>query len=445
MFRRNQPLCGLMLLFFGITLLYYTAYLNPQLTRVTANRKSIASPEVLFLYRAYLLNSKRGVTIRVLSINQCVNPKWRLMGYVGGRAMKFRAKTIENRCPWLWAPGCKYNSYVLDANLLNDTVSETVTLFLRGRNVSLPLHRLPLRKSGTLSVCVPPIYWFTDWIKIIFFLETWKEQGASHVYMYYHSSSRSVLQVLRHYEEQGFVTMVPWPSLPRSQVEDPNKSVYRLAHSLAHNDCVLRIESEFGALVDIDEIIVPRSGTLLPFIVEKFSNATIGAFAFPHRSLMLSPALAGDKFSFVDLDFSGILNATESQVIFRAAAVSLQSTHFVRMFRDRSIVSRVSPSEAVLLHYRYTNRDNGSAQPVDLFPNEPNADAMRATMLATARRIFPNGAEFHYATQKELGRCLKRWRKTQNQCKTPVTGCWNVVASLEDWHFTEDGEQFHIL
>uniref|UniRef100_A0A0N4XCM0 Glycosyltransferase family 92 protein n=1 Tax=Nippostrongylus brasiliensis TaxID=27835 RepID=A0A0N4XCM0_NIPBR len=171
-----------------------------------------------------------------------------------------------------------------------------VTLFLRGRNVSLPLYRLPLRKSGTLSVCVPPIYWY--YFNIIFFLETWKEQGASHVYMYYHSSSRSVLQVLRHYEQQGFVTMVPWPSLPRSQLEDPNKSVYRLAHSLAHNDCVLRIESEFGALVDIDEIIVPRSGTLLPFIVEKFSNATI----------------AGDKFSFVDLDFSGILNATESQV-----------------------------------------------------------------------------------------------------------------------------------
>lgn len=94
--------------------------------------------------------------------------------------------------------------------------------------------------------------------------------------MYYHSSSRNVLQVVRRYEEevelshkqlvwldqdhliQGFVTLVRWPSLPRNSAVDPNLSLYRLAHSLAHNDCVLRLESEFGALVDIDELIVPR-------------------------------------------------------------------------------------------------------------------------------------------------------------------------------------------
>ncbi|KAK6036016.1 hypothetical protein COOONC_26479 [Cooperia oncophora] len=65
--------------------------------------------------------------------------------------------------------------------------------------------------------------------------------------MYYHSST-----------EEGFVTVIKWPLLPQSSTVDPNRSLYRLAHSLAHNDCVLRIDSEFGALVDIDELIVPR-------------------------------------------------------------------------------------------------------------------------------------------------------------------------------------------
>uniref|UniRef100_A0A0K0DED4 Glycosyltransferase family 92 protein n=1 Tax=Angiostrongylus cantonensis TaxID=6313 RepID=A0A0K0DED4_ANGCA len=100
--------------------------------------------------------------------------------------------------------------------------------------------------------------WFTDWIRIIFFLETWRAQGANHVFLYYHSSTNNVRKVLDNYGKQGFVTIIPWPSLPKNSIVDPNKSVYRLAHSLAHNDCILRIGSEFGALVDIDELIIPR-------------------------------------------------------------------------------------------------------------------------------------------------------------------------------------------
>ncbi|KAK6060767.1 hypothetical protein COOONC_01572, partial [Cooperia oncophora] len=101
-------------------------------------------------------------------------------------------------------------------------------------------------------------YRFTDWTKIILFLETWRSHGASHVFMYYHSSTEEVRHLLRNYEKEGFVTVIKWPLLPQSSTVDPNRSLYRLAHSLAHNDCVLRIDSEFGALVDIDELIVPR-------------------------------------------------------------------------------------------------------------------------------------------------------------------------------------------
>lgn len=31
--------------------------------------------------------------------------------------------------------------------------------------------------------------------------------------------------------------------------------IYRLSHSLAHNDCALRMEAEFGVLLDVDEFI----------------------------------------------------------------------------------------------------------------------------------------------------------------------------------------------
>lgn len=316
---------------------------------------------------------------------------------------------------------------------------------------TLPLHRTPARKKGALSVCVPPIYWFTDWVKIIFFLESWRSHGASHVFMYYHSSSRNVLQVVRRYEEEGFVTLVRWPSLPRNSAVDPNLSLYRLAHSLAHNDCVLRLESEFGALVDIDELIVPRNESLLSLVTRRFADPSVGALSFSHRSLLLSPPLGGKHFTFEHLDFSGVLNATEcqldgpSKVVFRASSLDLLSTHDVRGFRNNSTTVFIHPSEAALLHQRYNHVSTESTADVDLFPFVDDDNKVREAMLHQAKQVFPAGAEFHYRTQQILGHCLKPWRETQKFCKTPISGCWDVLLPLEDWHFIDSSEGYYAL
>ncbi|PIO74238.1 hypothetical protein TELCIR_03771 [Teladorsagia circumcincta] len=111
----------------------------------------------------------------------------------------------------------------------------------------------------------------------------------------------------------GFVTIISWSSLPRSSDVDPNRSLYRLGHSLAHNDCVLRISTEFGALVDIDELIVPRNGSLLSYLIQRFSSPSLGALCFTHRRLIFSPPLTDKYSTYKDLDFSGILTAKESK------------------------------------------------------------------------------------------------------------------------------------
>ncbi|KAK6030757.1 hypothetical protein OSTOST_03098, partial [Ostertagia ostertagi] len=150
------------------------------------------------------------------------------------------------------APGWPYTiHYVFDAPLTNATSAKSVILSRDRADVRLPLHRPPIRTKGALnrSTYLIQVYRLDE--------EMWRAHGASHIFMYYHSSTHNVRQVLRHYEREGFVTVISWPLLPRFSNIDPNLSVYRLAHSLAHNDCVQRINSEFGALVDIDELIVP--------------------------------------------------------------------------------------------------------------------------------------------------------------------------------------------
>ncbi|ETN81959.1 hypothetical protein NECAME_17821 [Necator americanus] len=204
--------------------------------------------------------------------------------------------------------------------------------------------------------------------------------------MYYHSSSRHVQDVLQHYQKEGFVTIIRWPSLPRSSFVDPNLSLYRLAHSLAHNDCVLRIDSEFGAVIDVDEIIVPRQGTLLGLLNELFSNSSVGALSFAHRSLRLNPPLAGQNFSFAALNYSGIKNATEFE---------LQGP------------SKVPTKDAVLLHHRYNHVTGENPKMVNLLPSGPFINDLLGSLINQTNAIFPKGADFHFNTQKVLGMCLK--------------------------------------
>ncbi|VDM14541.1 unnamed protein product [Wuchereria bancrofti] len=71
--------------------------------------------------------------------------------------------------------------------------------------------------------------------------------------------------------------------LPRSKLIDPNRWIYRFGHTLSMNDCLYSSFAKYVALVDIDEFIIPNSGTLLPFLRKMHDlNDTAGSFVFEH-------------------------------------------------------------------------------------------------------------------------------------------------------------------
>ncbi|KAL6742253.1 hypothetical protein Aduo_015422 [Ancylostoma duodenale] len=450
------------LLFLLICLLNYTSRLNSLASRVvgkmdrlnallTENESNI-SADTFFLYRAYLEHSHDGPSVRLLSINLCVDEDTAIEGVIGRQRIRLPGRPVEGTCPWIWAPGCLYNSYVFDGRLNSDRdISDKITLSRGGKQVAIPLNQVPRRIKGTLSFCVPPIYWFTDWTRLIFALEMWKAQGVRRVLVYYHSSTQHVRNLLRHYQKEGFVVIVPWPSLPHNSFVDPNLSIYRLAHSLAHNDCMLRLDTEFGAVIDVDEIIVPRKGTLLSMVRERFDDASVGALSFSHRSLRLNPPLAAQNFSFEALDFSGVKNATEfelegpSKVIFRADSVDLQATHDVRKYRSASMTMKVPASDAVLLHHRYNHVTGEKPRKVNLLPSAALVENLHKALVNRTNTIFTEGADFHFNTQKVLGICLKPWRESQHYCKTPLSSCRSVMLPLENWHFVRSNNDFYLL
>ncbi|CAJ0588832.1 unnamed protein product [Cylicocyclus nassatus] len=382
-----------------------------------------------FIHRAYVEKSDGYTTIRVLSINQCLDANAIIEGTIDGHEIVLKPQFIGESCPRYFAPGCIYNSHIFVGFSSAAAYSSHYIQLRRGKgNVSLPLQGISSKVKGKLTFCVPPLYWYSNWPKIIFALEFWKAQGVAHVFVYHHSSTKNVYQVLDHYEAEGYITIVSWPSLPRNAFEDPNQSVYRVAHSLAHNDCLMRLTTEFGAVIDVDEVIIPRKGTLMSFIIDSFaSNASAGALLFQHRTLSMHPSHAGQNFTFEALDFSGIWNATEHE------------------YRGPP---KIAVKDAALLHHRYNvgiERIGNNSQGIDLLPDKADLIALQNILNYRKRTIFPNGADFHFSTQMELATCLEQWRITQHECKTPISSCASVMLPLEDWQFTKLNEQFHTL
>lgn len=77
--------------------------------------------------------------------------------------------------------------------------------------------------------------------------------------------------------------------------------MYRLSHSLAHNDCVMRMESEYGVLLDIDEYIhIPSVMKITNQKTNKFEpiysreNTTLLEFA--KREFTIDPKLGSLLF-----------------------------------------------------------------------------------------------------------------------------------------------------
>ncbi|KHJ92008.1 hypothetical protein OESDEN_08113 [Oesophagostomum dentatum] len=200
-----------------------------------------------------------------------------------------------------------------------------------------------------------------------------------------------------------------------------------------------------------------KSGTLLSLVSDLFTNSSLGALSFSHRSLLLIPPLAGQDFIFDKLDYLGVRNATEfklqgpPKVIFRTDAVDLLATHDVRIYKSASMTMKVLPTQAVLLHHRYNHVVDENPRKVNLLPSEFEVKNLQATLINRTNSVFPHGANFNFNTQKVLGICLKpslsrsspRWRETQHHCKTPLSSCRSLLLPLEDWYFVRSQENYY--
>ncbi|KAF1753651.1 hypothetical protein GCK72_020208 [Caenorhabditis remanei] len=309
----------------------------------------------------YRTNTPR---LRIFSISGCLgNSKYLNVdiyqkGVRTPTRMKVYGRPLEGHCPsayWLATP-CFFSAHTFEANLSVTGGLTKVVIELGLRQVELSVQEIHNPVQIGITMCVQPVYYYTQWQNIVLYIEAWRAQGATRFIVFYHSSTKDTRKVLDYYEDLGIIELRPWPSfgnLPNDIAEKyPNidNSAYIFAYFLALNICILEVKTTIGAVIDFDEIAVPRNGTTLDYATKEMTGTNVGALIFENNYVSMNP-------SIYTSDFSGVSSPTfyskigPQKFIFNASVIELCQVHHVESFIDKSKISK--RSGGALLHLRF--------------------------------------------------------------------------------------------
>ncbi|EGT32978.1 hypothetical protein CAEBREN_08711 [Caenorhabditis brenneri] len=160
--------------------------------------------------------------------------------------------TIHDACKWIAMTAT--TEVVLNPSLL--------FVSLGGNHAPIPFEVISTDPKPVV-MCISPLFAAENWQNLLVSLHLYKRFGA-HMHLYIRSVVSPMLEILRVYEEEGYVTVKPWNRinlLNRDERDfNPNLNVEFRSQAAAQTDCLLRYKeaSEFVAFVDLDDLIIPR-------------------------------------------------------------------------------------------------------------------------------------------------------------------------------------------
>lgn len=84
--------------------------------------------------------------------------------------------------------------------LLISNFSFQVTVHLGSRKVTLAVKEINKRLESGLTMCLQPVYYYSQWQNIVLYVEAWRAQGASRFIVFYHSATKETRKVLEYYQ-----------------------------------------------------------------------------------------------------------------------------------------------------------------------------------------------------------------------------------------------------
>ncbi|CAO4367263.1 unnamed protein product [Caenorhabditis nigoni] len=413
-----------------------------------------ASFPITFYKDAYLDFRTSPPRLRIFALAGCVLENQYLVvdvfrkGFRSPKALKIFGDAHKANCrdsSGISATPCFYVANTFVANLTSSGDEfEKIVIHMDRRKVSLRVKTIENRFSEEgITVCLQPIYYYTQWQNILLYLEAWRAQGATRFIVYFHSGTKEVKQVLDYFRDTGLMEVRPWPSfgaLPpeiSGKFPDFDSNTYSFSYFLAMNLCILDIKTSIGTVSDLDEIIVPKNGNLLDYAKKEMEKTNVGALSFENVYVKLEPNL------YESNDFSGLEKPIflekwgARKYIFNASTIDIAQVHFARSFLDFSKIEKNS-SDGALLHYRFDVQvaDLSNATVIrksfNFFPNQTKSHI--ENLKDTAIRIFgtPNLPKVNFNLINVLNKCIQTI-KNSGKCKATGGLCKAEMDRVYNW------------
>lgn len=320
----------------------YSAYLDDRRTkwvRVIAAARTRLAEKVLcqFSYQ----DGKDSVT--VIGMNRLIRENWNL---------KYSAYFIL--CP-LKPPNTDVPSHVTIIRQGDTTVANKLVVHDNKKFFKRP--------EG-IAICIKPLHYEYNKVKnLIEFVELNRILGVNHFVLYNHTVGPEVGCILKKYEAEGIVTVLPWQLDIVSQKEIRTEGLFA-----ALNDCLYRTMYRFKyvLMIDLDEYIVPHKNTSLKVLMAHLGRNSknaerTGAYSFqnaffylqwpddeaskslPYKLLTLQKTTRKAKFH---------AHKQRSKCIVLPEKIIEMGNHFVWEFATGKAMTNVAPEAAFLHHYR---------------------------------------------------------------------------------------------
>uniref|UniRef100_A0A914WBW2 Glycosyltransferase family 92 protein n=1 Tax=Plectus sambesii TaxID=2011161 RepID=A0A914WBW2_9BILA len=155
----------------------------------------------------------------------------------------------------------------------------------------------PSKRKHRLAVCLPALFYYSDTVQLIEFMENWLLAGATKFYVYWQAITPAI-------KKKGGVDleMVAFPPLNNRTLD---MLMYYTGQLVTINDCLhrARSEAEFATICDLDELMVTNPKNLSTLLsITKLKSAG-WYLARTHAHFEKEPDYSSDaqKLSFAPL------------------------------------------------------------------------------------------------------------------------------------------------
>lgn len=322
------------------------AYSDKESLTINTDQINSSFP-IKFYHNAYVDYRYETPRLRIFALSRCITKKDFLsvdLFYEGIEIptnLKVYGESLEGSCPSTYGPAkpCFYVAHTFFANITVTGGLNKVTINLGNRKVNLTVKEIDKRYEKGLTMCLQPVYYYSQWQNIVLYIEAWKAHGASRFIVFFHSATKDTWKVLDYYRNLGILEIRSWPSFGNLPVQIADKypkiddSVFIFSYFLAMNLCILDIKTTIGTVADFDEVMVPRNGTMLDYALKEMTGTKVGALSFGNNYVAMEPSIYDNGFSGVSepvfLDGGG-----PSKYVFNASVIDIAQVHWVKSFLD---------------------------------------------------------------------------------------------------------------